>query len=161
MSEFRAIGMATQLARRVRASKRDPFGGKAEVRVANDSGFPCRHCLKEAPLNSEVLLISYQPLIRQTPYAVRGPIFICGEDCSPYEYSQIVPEIVTRRQINLRAYDGSGAMLYGYSRLVSGDDAKLHVAEILNAEGVHEVHAHTALHGCYLCKFMRARGAEC
>jgi hypothetical protein len=161
MSEFRAIGVTTELARRVRALGRDPFGGRAEVRFANDAGFPCRHCLKEARINSQVLLISYQPLIRETPFAGRGPIFICAEDCSSFEYPHTVPEIVMRRQINLRAYDKSGAMLYAYSRLISGDDAKRNIAETLQSKGVHEVHAHTALHGCFLCKFVRAQDIDC
>jgi hypothetical protein len=155
MNEFRAIGIATGLARRVRARRRDAFGGKAEARIAVGSGFPCRHCLRDARLDSEVLLVSYQPLALRTPYAGRGPIFICAEDCEAFAEQRAVPEIVATRKVNLRAYDGSGAMLYAWSRLIGGEDASRHVAEILADEDVHEVHAHTALHGCFLCKFVR------
>jgi hypothetical protein len=156
MSGFRAIALDTDLAKRVRASRFDPFGAKAEVWTARDSRLPCRHCLNEARLNSEVLLISYQPLEKQTPYAGRGPIFICGDECEGFDRAQTVPEIVAARQVNLRAYDGSGKMLYAYSRLAKGNEAKDHLAEMLKDEDVFEVHAHTALHGCFLCKFIRA-----
>jgi hypothetical protein len=156
MSGFRAIAVDTDLAERVRASRLDPFGAKAEVWTARDSRLPCRHCLNEARFNSEVLLISYQPLKKETPYAGRGPIFICADECAGFDLTQLVPEIVATRHVNLRAYDRSGKMLYPYSRLAKGDEAEDHIGEMLKDQDVFEVHAHTALHGCFLCKFMRA-----
>jgi Protein of unknown function (DUF1203) len=156
MSGFRAIALDTGLAKRVRASRLDPFGAKAQVWTAKDSRLPCRHCLDESRLNSEVLLISYQPLEKETPFAGRGPIFICAEACEGFDRPLTVPEIVATRHVNLRAYDRSGKMLYAYSRLAKGDEAKEYIAEILKDEDVFEVHAHTALHGCFLCKFKRA-----
>jgi hypothetical protein len=155
MMSFRAEPIGSQVANQVRASRRDPFGGKAEMLLASDPRFPCRHCLEETPIDSEVLLISYQPLARKTPYAARGPIFICAADCDAFKGIDAVPEIVASRTVNLRAYDASGRMLYAHSQLSSGSEAEKHIASMLSDDRVAEVHAHTALHGCFLCKFVR------
>lgn len=155
MTSFRALPIETELARKVRKSGLDPFGAAADIWVAHEPRLPCRHCLGEAPLDGKVLLISYQPLQRQTPYAGRGPIFICADDCEAFGENDRVPEIVASRHVNLRAYDRAGKMLYGHSRLTRGEDAGQEIASMLEDAEVTEVHAHTALHGCFLCKFLR------
>ena len=151
---FRAIAVDSGFVREVRQSRRDAFGGEAQLWRADDR-HPCRHCLDEARKDSAVLLISYGPLDRETPFAGRGPIFLCGEPCAAFSRSDEVPEIVATRRVNLRAYDSSGKMLYRHSRLAEGGEVQLHIGEILADEQVTEVHAHTALHGCYLCRFIR------
>ncbi len=156
MTDFRALPIDSNVARSVRSSGLDPFGAAAEVWVAREPRLPCRHCLEEARLEGKVLLISYQPLERQTPYAGRGPIFICGNACEAFDEPQRVPEIVASRHVNLRAYDGSGQMIYAHSRLARGADAGREIASMLEDAEVAQVHAHTALHGCFLCKFVRA-----
>lgn len=152
--KFRAEAIDSAFARDVRQSRRDAFGGEAELWRAADR-YPCRHCLDEARRNSDVLLISYKPLESETPYAGRGPIFLCAETCRAYCEPNAVPEIVGTRRINLRAYDSSGKMLYRHSRLAEGSEVQLHIEDILADEAVREIHAHTALHGCYLCRFVR------
>jgi hypothetical protein len=151
---FRAVGIDSGFARDVRRSRLDAFGGEAELWRAADR-YPCRHCLDEAGMDSDVLLLSYKPLEAQTPYAGRGPIFLCTEACQAYSAPNAVPEIVATRQVNFRAYDSSGKMLYRHSRLAEGSDAQRQIEEILADETVEEIHAHTALHGCYLCRFIR------
>ena len=152
---FRAVAVDSSFAQDVRQSRRDGFGGAAELWRAADNRYPCRHCLDEARKDSAVLLISYQPLKRETPFAGRGPIFLCAEPCAVFSAFNEVPEIVATRRVNLRAYDSSGKMLYRHSRRVEGSEAPLHIGAILADEEATEVHAHTALHGCYLCRFIR------
>ena len=155
MINFRALPIETELALKMRSSGLDPFGGTAEIWVAREPGLPCRHCLEEAPLHGKVLLVSYQPLQQKTPYAGRGPIFICADDCEAFSERERLPEIVASRHVNLRAYDGTGKMLYAHSKLARGEGAGLEIASMLEDDEVAEVHAHTALHGCFLCKFVR------
>lgn len=151
---FLAVGIDSGFARDVRRSRLDAFGGEAELWRAADR-YPCRHCLDEARMDSDVLLLSYKPLESETPYAGRGPIFLCAEACQAYSAPNAVPEIVATRQVNLRAYDSSGKMHYRHSRLAEGIDVQRQIEEILADETVEEIHAHTALHGCYLCRFIR------
>jgi len=155
MTSFRALPIETALAHNIRRSGHDLFGGAADVWVAREPRLPCRHCLEETPLHGRVLLVSYQPLQQETPYAGRGPIFICADNCEAFDDRGRVPEIVASRHVNLRAYDGSGKMLYAHSRLATGEDARQEIASMLADDEVAEVHAHTALHGCFLCKFVR------
>jgi hypothetical protein len=151
---FRAVAVDSGFAREVRRSRRDAFGGEAELWRAADR-YPCRHCLDEARMESDVLLLSFKPLESKTPYAGRGPIFLCTEPCPAYSARNAVPEIVATRRVNLRAYDPSGKMLYRHSRLAEGSEVRQHIEELLAEEMVAEIHAHTALHGCYLCRFIR------
>jgi hypothetical protein len=151
---FRAVAVDSSFARDVRGSRRDAFGGEAELWRAADR-YPCRHCLDEARMDSDMLLLSFKPLELKTPYAGRGPIFLCAEPCPAYSARDAVPEIVATRRVNLRAYDPSGKMLYRYSRLAEGSEVRRHIEELLAEETVAEIHAHTALHGCYLCRFVR------
>jgi hypothetical protein len=155
MSHFRALAIESDIVNQVRSSGLDPFGAQAERWVAEDARLPCRHCLHEALLNSNVLLISYRPLKQDTPYAGRGPIFVCADECGRYAEVNALPQIVASRNVNLRAYTASGRMLYSHSRLTAGAEAKEHIAGMLSDEEVGEVHAHTALHGCFLCRFVR------
>jgi hypothetical protein len=153
--KFRALAIDSSFAHAVRKNRRDAFGGQAELWRAADDRYPCRHCLDEARKASAVLLLSYRPLDQETPFAGRGPIFLCAEACAAFSRSDEVPEIVASRRVNLRAYDLSGNMLYRHSRLVEGSEVQLHIGEILADGEAIEVHAHTALHGCYLCRFIR------
>lgn len=155
MTSFRALPIETELASEVRSSGLDAFGAAAEVWVAHEPRLPCRNCLEEVRLHHKVLLLTYQPLQRQTPFAGRGPIFICADECRAFHEAEGVPEIVSSRHVNLRAYDGSGRMLYAHSRLTAGKAAGPEIASMLEDAKVAEVHAHTALHGCFLCKFVR------
>ena len=156
MTSFRALPIETELAHNICRSGLDAFGAAAYVWVAHDPRLPCRHCLEEVRLHHKVLLLSYQPLQVKTPYAGRGPIFICADECQAFHEAERVPEIVSSRHVNLRAYDVSGRMLYAHSRLTAGEVAGPEIASMLEDTKVAEVHAHTALHGCFLCKFVRS-----
>jgi hypothetical protein len=152
---FRALAAEGSFVREVRKTGKDSLGNDAELWRAGER-YPCRHCLNEVPKDKGVLLVSYQPLERRTPFAGRGPIFLCADECEAFTRHDEVPEIVASRRINLRAYDKSGKMLYRHSRLAEGAEAGMHLEEMLADAEVSEVHVHTALHGCYLCKFVRA-----
>ena len=151
---FRAVAVDSGFASDVRQNRLDAFGGKAELWRAADR-YPCRHCLNEAQMDSDVLLLSYKPLRAETPYAGRGPIFLCAEACQAYSAPNAVPEIVATRRVNLRAYESSGKMLYRHSRVAEGSDVQKQIEDIMANAAVEEIHAHTALHGCYLCRFIR------
>jgi hypothetical protein len=153
---FRAIPIASQFAAAVRASRRDAEGGAVEIRQATDRRFPCRHCLAEVRFMADALLLPYWPFRGRGAYATRGPIFLCAEPCRAYQESGVLPEIVATRRVNLRAYDGSETMIYRHSCLVEGDATEAAVNSMLGDPEVAEVHAHTALHGCFLCRLVRA-----
>ena len=89
-------------------------------------------------------------------YAERGPIFLCGDDCAAHSQPDRLPEIVTSRQVNIRAYDARDVMLYAHSQLADGREAETVVSKLLEEPGVRQVHIRTALHGCFLCAVERA-----
>ncbi|KAF3482375.1 uncharacterized protein GIQ15_05134 [Arthroderma uncinatum] len=82
-------------------------------------GAPCRRCLKNASLNEDVFLISYNPFLpdnRDTPYSGAGPIFVHADDCTLYDGSEDnklgIPEKYHARSLTVRAYDAGNMMVW-------------------------------------------------
>ncbi len=151
---FHIEPLADALVRAVRESTSDERGVAARKVTAQDPRYPCRSCLKEAGLGAQVLLVSVNPFETDSPYAQRSPVFICV-DCERAAETETMPEIVTSRRVNLRAFGSEETMLYRHSTIVEGREASAAIAAIFQDEAVEKVHIHTALHGCYLARAVR------
>jgi hypothetical protein len=114
--------------------------------------------MRQTHPGTDLILMRYSPFSARSrsPYAERGPIFLCGGDCAAHAPSDRMPEIVTSRQVNIRAYDAGDTMLYAHSQLADGRDADGVVARLFADPNVRQVHIRTALHGCFLCAVERA-----
>ena len=156
MTSYRAYPISTQLAAQVRASLRGPFGQPAEEWVSGEGRLPCRHCLGEVPVGRKALLLSYGPFSGDGPYAERGPVFLCADDCQPFAAIVAMPEIVVGRLVNIRAYDRGEAMLYRHSQVAAGGEAAMIVQRLLEDLEVDKVHIRTARNGCFLCAVERS-----
>lgn len=158
MAAFHVIPFPADVVRAARSQRVDPWGGAARFLPAADRSAPCRHCMSGTRPGGDLLLLKYSPFAADSPspYAERGPIFLCGHDCAPYATPSRLPEIVTTRQVNIRAYDAADLMLYAHSHIADGQDAGDVVARLLEHAGVRRVHIRTALHGCFLCEVQRA-----
>jgi hypothetical protein len=114
--------------------------------------------MRQTRSGTDLILLKYSPFSigSRSPYAERGPIFLCGEDCAAHGTPDLLPEIVTSRQVNIRAYDARDFMLYAHSQLADGHEAEGVVTKLLDDLSVRQVHVRTALHGCFLCAVERA-----
>ena len=158
MAAFHVVPFPADVVRAARAHRIDPWGNVARFLPAVDRSAPCRHCMRGTHPGGDLLLLKFSPFAANSPspYAERGPIFLCGDECAPYAAHSRLPETVTTRQVNIRAYDAADLMLYGHSQLADGTEAEGVVARLLEDATVRKVHIRTALHGCFLCAVERA-----
>jgi hypothetical protein len=158
MTRFQVVPFPTDVLRAARTHRTDPWGEGATFMPGVDRPAPCRHCMRQTRPGTDLILLKYSPFRRgsPSPYAERGPIFVCGTECAAHAAPDRLPEIVTSRQVNIRAYDERDFMLYAHSTLADGREAEGVVAKLLDEPGVRQVHIRTALHGCFLCAVERA-----
>jgi hypothetical protein len=123
--------------------------------IAADPRLPCRCCLAEAVIGADVLLVSVDPFATASIYAQPGPVFVCAA-CARRADTADPPEIVSSRNVGLRAFDRDETMLYPHSAIVAGSGISEALSVIFSDRAVDKVHVHTALHGCYLCRAVRA-----
>ncbi|EFR02603.1 hypothetical protein MGYG_05600 [Nannizzia gypsea CBS 118893] len=121
---------------------------------------PCRRCLKNAALDEDVLLISYNPFLpenRDTPYSGAGPIFLHANECPWFVDSDDsdlgIPPQFHNRSLTARAYDAGNMMVW--SKVVEGaklmETLEREVFDDLELE-VEYVHVHYTGPGCFAFK---------
>jgi hypothetical protein len=152
MSHFRAIGMDAATATRLRAAARDDAGTAV---IRRDSGGPCRFTLTDHAGGSAMHLLSWAVPQPAGVYGLWSPIFLCAEGGAAWDAPGVVPPVVAARPVALRAYDAAGMMVYAANRLVLDGGHAWAIAEQLALPGVAFLNCHTALAGCYLCRFER------
>ena len=157
MTPLRIVPFPADVADAARTTMADAWGERVTVWPAAERHVPCRSCMHDTRLGDDVLLLKFTPFAAASPspYAERGPIFLCGRACTPFHGEGQLPPIVTSRQVNIRAYDKRDFMLYAHSQLADGREAERIVARLIEDPEVHQVHIRTALHGCFLCAVWR------
>jgi hypothetical protein len=153
MTDFRAIGMDQATASRLRAAARDDAGNAVIIRT---SGGPCRFTLTDHAEGRAMRLLSWAVPKPGGVYALNSPIFLSAEGGAAWDAPGVVPPVVAARQVALRAYDADGLMVYAANRLVLDGHHAAAIAALLADPAVAYLNCHTALAGCYLCRFERA-----
>jgi hypothetical protein len=154
MRSFRCSGISTDDALRLRGTTRDDFG-YAIQRYDVDRTYPCRHCLREASAKTGMLLLSYQAPKPKSVYGQPTAIFMCANECTRFEKSNTVPDIVRNRLVSFRAFGRDDMMIYNANELAEGDDHEVAVRRIFARYDVAYINAHTAKAGCMLCHIQR------
>lgn len=150
MTQFRAIGMDAATAARLRAAVRDDAGNSIAVR---DSGGPCRFTLTDHPAGSAMRLFSWAVPQPAGVYGLWSPIFLSADGGEAWDAPGVVPPVVAARPVALRAYDAAGQMVYPANRLVLDGGHEAVIRDLLARPEVAFLNCHTALAGCYLCRF--------
>jgi hypothetical protein len=153
MIDFRAIGMDHATANRLRAATRDAAGNAV---IARDSGGPCRFTLTDLPPGSPMRLFSWAVPKPAGVYALHSPIFLSADGGAAWDAPGVVPPVVAARPVALRAYDADGLMVYPANTLVLDGGHEQVIRDLLDRPDVAFLNCHTALAGCYLCRFERA-----
>jgi hypothetical protein len=85
MSEFRMIAIASELANKVRETKKSPgYGHSVTTTVATGHG-PCRHCLRPFAVGQETrMLFTLNPFDGVATIPQPGPVFIHEAECERY-----------------------------------------------------------------------------
>ena len=121
-------------------------GAKRYV-VDEAPGFPDRIEMRDCTLGETVLLVNYFHQPASTPYRSSHAIFVREGASQTYDCADEVPEVMRRRLLSLRAFDGDGMMIE--ADVVQGSELAPLIERLLAIPGVAYIHAHNAKQGCY------------
>lgn len=121
-------------------------GGDVYVADAKP-GYPCRQCLRDADIGEELILLSFDPFTKETPYRSASPIFIHREDCSDRLDRSPLPRQLADRQLSVRAFDTVELMTN--ATVIDGGSLPETLEEFFSDETVRSVHVHNATRGCF------------
>ncbi len=124
-------------------------------RTADKSpGFPCRVSLVDAVPGETLLLLNYEHLALASPYRSRHAIYVREKAIQATVAPGVVPEVLRRRLLSVRAFDGHGMMLD--ADVVDGREVDGVLASMLAQPGVEFLHVHNAKPGCFAARVDRA-----
>lgn len=148
--------LPTASVRALQSGSPDVHGQVPERKVSDGDGVPCRHCLCEIPAGKDMLVLAYRPFPNAQPYAETGPIFLCAEECAPFD-GDGVPEILTTSPSYLiKGYGDDHRIVYGTGSVVPTKDLDKHTDAILADDRVAYVHVRSARNNCYQARAERS-----
>jgi hypothetical protein len=129
------------------------YGVERHIANANP-GFPCRVSLRDADVGESVLLFNYEHHKAQSPYRASGAIYVRESAEDRQLDVNVVPEILRRRLLSIRAYDKDGVMLD--ADIVEGIGLEPVIAGMFANNEVEYLHVHNAKPGCFAACVVRA-----
>lgn len=117
-------------------------------------GFPDRIELRDLAPGETALLLNYEHQPAATPYRSSHAIFVREGAEQAVSVIDVVPDVLYRRTISLRAFDAAGDMLD--ADLADGAAIAPLIDRLLANPAVAYIHAHNAKRGCYAARVERA-----
>lgn len=149
--------LPTDDVRKLQAGQPDYNGQEPERAVSDGAGTPCRHCLSDTPAGETMLTLSYRPFHVNQPYAEVGPIFLCGDNCEPFEASDELPPILcTSPDYLIKGYGADDRIVYGTGQIIAPEDMFGACENIFADSNVAYIHVRSARNNCYQCRVTRA-----
>jgi hypothetical protein len=116
-------------------------------------GFPCRVSLLDAAPGETLLLLNFEHLAVASPYRSRHAIYVREYAEETHVAVDVVPEVLRRRLLSLRAFDGRGMLLD--ADVVDGREIEGVIERMFVERGVEYIHAHNAKPGCFAARVDR------
>jgi hypothetical protein len=145
-------GEFAHLAGRTEAQLREL--GVQRTRIDAPHSAPDRISLRDAEPGETVLLLNYEHQGADTPYRSRHAIYVIEGEQRTFDAVNMVPDVMRRRLLSLRAFDGGGMMVD--ADVVDGREVEPLIARLLADPRAAYVHAHYARRGCYAARIDRA-----
>ncbi|MEM7567514.1 MAG: DUF1203 domain-containing protein [Pseudomonadota bacterium] len=121
--------------------------------VDSSPGYPCRVSLADAEIGETVLLLNHTYQSAASPYRAAHAIYVREGVAQAHPEPGEVPDVMSRRLLSLRAFDGGG-MMRG-ADVVEGKQAGPSIARLLGDPQITEVHIHNAKPGCFAARAVR------
>jgi hypothetical protein len=115
---------------------------------------PDRISMRDAEPGETVLLLNYEHQSAATPYRSRHAIYIIEGEQRRFDAVNVVPDVMRRRLLSLRAFDAQGMMVD--ADVVDGREVEPLIERLLGDERTAYVHAHYARRGCFAARIERA-----
>lgn len=121
--------------------------------VDKTPGYPDRIELRDLEPGESVILVNYLHQPADTPYRASHAIFVREGAAAAWSAQDEVPEVIRRRTISLRAFDGAGDMVG--AELVEGRELEAVIERLFADPAADYLHAHYATRGCYAARIDR------
>ncbi len=150
--EYRIVPLREDFLHKVRNAGIDDQNQPVEVLFAK-GGEPCRDVLRGARFNEKLILASYCPFTKSSPYKEYGPVFVLEKSNNEkFEESKLpLPTGSEQDYLGhtfvLKAYNKDERILD--AKLTNPDEAELVLKEFFADENVSFVLARYAAYGCY------------
>jgi hypothetical protein len=109
--------------------------------------YPDRIELKDAVPGQTVLLLNYVHQPAPTPFRASHAIYVRENTTMAYDRVDEVPDVLRRRLLSLRAFDGEGMMLD--ADVAEGAEIERCIVRLFSQHNIAYLHAHFAKRGCY------------
>lgn len=116
-------------------------------------GYPCRVSLADAEVGDELVLVNFEHHVTSSPFRASGPIYIRRSATEKLTLDR-VPDVLARRLLSVRGYDGDGMMTA--ADVVDGRELGAELDRVLGRPDISYVHVHYARQGCFACHVDRA-----
>ena len=146
---FRVKGLDPVLFNHLYGLSDNELKAHGAVRYVADAkpGFPERVAMRDAEPGEVLLLLNYEHLAVESPYRSSHAIFVREGEERQYDGVDTVPDVMSRRQLSVRAFDAGGMMVD--AALINGSEAAETFRNLLSLPKVGFLHVHNAIRGCY------------
>lgn len=128
--------------------------GARRMTADEPNAAPCRVSLSDAEPGERLILVNHAHLdAPSSPYRGSGPIFVREAAVESAPVIDAVPEMLSRRLLSVRVYDGDFQMID--ADVVEGAELDARLTRWMADPALHEAHVHTARRGCYLARAAR------
>lgn len=147
--DFRITGLQPDPFRYLFGLNDAEAAARGAVRMVVDMypGYPDRITLREVPVGETVFLVNHLCQPAQTPYRATHAIFVWEGASERFDEINVVPEVMRRRLLSLRAFDGRGMMRD--ADVVPSPDLEAATARLFEAPDASYIHVHNARQGCF------------
>ncbi|MGV3708544.1 MAG: DUF1203 domain-containing protein [Gemmatimonas sp.] len=121
--------------------------------ATGEIGYPCRVSLRDASAGARMLLLNYEHQPVNSPYRSSHAIYVQDGATRVDTPAGVVPDVLRRRLLSVRAFDASGMMVD--ADVVEGPDAAAVFDRLFGNEVVAYLHVHNAKRGCYAARVER------
>ena len=122
--------------------------------IADDDRSPCRVSLAHAAIGDELLLVSYEHQMAQSPYRAAGPIYVRKNAIEAKLMANEVPKQICSRLLSVRCYDRGDLIVE--AEVTEGALVEATIEQFFRSDSVMYIHIHFARRGCYAARVDRA-----
>ncbi|MBL0969338.1 MAG: DUF1203 domain-containing protein [Brevundimonas sp.] len=129
--------------------------GAVRMTAIAPNSAPCRVSLIDAAPGEALLLLNHRHLAAPaSPYRSEGPVFVRENAIPATPEPGVVPDMLSRRLLSMRAYDAAAMMID--ADVVEGADLASRLLAWFENPAVDLIQIHTARRGCFMAEARRA-----
>lgn len=148
--------ITAETAQALRTGGPDAYGNRAEYAVSDGQGNPCRCCLGDVPKGAGMLIFAHRPFSKTQPYAETGPIFLCSDDCTPWDAVGVPPILTTSPDYLVKGYTDDERICYGTGQITDAAAVSAYAEQLLTRPQIAFVDVRSARNNCYQLRITRA-----